>query len=341
VGTSCVANAVDAGTPTTCGAGTHLVGTSCLPNAVDAGTPTTCGTGTYLSGGKCLPITNDAGITCGPGTMLSGTQCVPAATTGGPTFQVRVNVTTIGADGNTMIPVLLFGTNPDGTPNTDTVVIDTSRGGAGFVSPNTITLDPLGSTVYFTPCSSAASKFCVGPAYITLAEASAPNTILAESQELNLVALPDVGSDAPCLVGGDVLFLDGDPGDYIFAGMETITQGTWTWDGSQSEVHIAVTPSDTSQGFWWNLYFDSSLLNNPTLVDQVYQNAQGWPYETPGHPGLGVSGYGVGCYAAAGQFQIEDIRWSNSGLLTSFTATFEHHCDGSTAALRGCVHYGP
>jgi hypothetical protein len=29
-----------------------------------------------------------------------------------------------------------------------------------------------------------------------------------------------------------------------------------------------------------------------------------------------------------------------SGSLMSFTATFEHHCEGGSAAVRGCVHWG-
>ncbi|HEY6475273.1 MAG TPA: hypothetical protein VI456_01755, partial [Polyangia bacterium] len=139
---------------------------------------------------------------------------------------------------------------------------------------------------------------------------------------------------------GNIIFFDGDASDYIYSGTETITQGTWSADGSSSEVHISVTPSASTQGLWWDLYFDSSMLTNSTLMDQVYQNAERWPFESPGHPGLDVSGDGRGCDTVTGQFQIQDVQWSSGGSLTSFTATFEHHCEGGAAALRGCVHYG-
>ena len=39
-----------------------------------------------------------------------------------------------------------------------------------------------------------------------------------------------------------------------------------------------------------------------------------------------------------GKFQIEDLYVTGSGL-KSFTATFEHHCEGLSSAVRGCVHY--
>ena len=89
---------------------------------------------------------------------------------------------------------------------------------------------------------------------------------------------------------------------------------------------------------WWDLYFDSSQLSAP-LGAQVYEGAERWPFQSPGRPGLDVSGDGRGCNTVTGRFQIETLKLTGSSL-TSFTATFEHHCEGGTLALRGCVHYG-
>jgi hypothetical protein len=339
VGNTCVPIAADAGPPVTCGAGTQLMGNTCVVLTTDGGAGASCGTGTPLADAACVPDAVDASSSdCAPGTQVDADQCTSAPDGGAGQFIIRVGTTTIGADGYSAIPVVILGTDASGAPSTATVVLDTSRPGAGSLSPSTVTLTPTGTTVYFTPCSAAASMWCVGSVQITLALASAPTIVVAESQELTLVAPTGIGSDAPCLGGGDVIFYDGDPGDYIFSGTETITQGKWSATATSSNVHINVTPSDSTQGLWWDLYFDSSQLGM-SLAPQVYTMAERWPFESPGHPGLDVSGDGRGCNTVTGSFQIEDLQLMN-GTLMSFTATFEHHCEGGTPALRGCVHYG-
>jgi hypothetical protein len=340
VGGQCVPIAFDAGPAIGCGAGTHLVGNQCLPDATDAGPPVTCAAGTHLANGQCVADPVDAGVPigCGPGTHLVGDHCLPTPDGGQAQFFVRVGVTTIGADGYSSIPVVVLGTDENGNPSTATVVLDTSRAGAGTVSPSTVTLTPTGATVYFTPCSAAASMWCAGPMHITLALASAPGVVVAESQEITLVAPTGVGSDSPCLAGGNVAFFNGDPGDYIFSGMQTMTQGQWSASASSGLVHISLTPADESQGLWWDFYFETTQIPAP-ITTQVYEGAERWPFESPGHPGLDVSGDGRGCNTVTGRFQVEDLVESN-GSLTSFTATFEHHCEGGTPALRGCVHFG-
>jgi hypothetical protein len=349
-GTQCLPDQGDAGSTVVCGPGTHQTGGKCLPDPVDAGTTMFCGVGTHPSGIQCLPDSIDGGasdggasdggasVTCGSGTRLVSGECVPTPDGGAAGFIVRVGVTTIGADGYSTVPVSIIGTAADGSPSTATVVLDTSRAGAGTISPSTLTLTPSGATAYFTPCSTAASSWCAGTMRITLALASAPNTVVADSQEITLVAPSGVGSDSPCLAGGNVIFFKGDAGDYVYSGVETITQGKWSATASTSEVHISVTPSDESQGLWWDLYFDTSELSAP-ISTQVYEGAERWPFESSGHPGLDVSGDGRGCNTVTGRFQVESLVTSN-GSLTSFTATFEHHCEGGTSALRGCVHYG-
>jgi hypothetical protein len=146
-----------------------------------------------------------------------------------------------------------------------------------------------------------------------------------------------VATTSPCQAGGDVIYFDGDPDNYIFKGKQTVTQGKWSATASSTQVHVHVDPTNTQQGLWWDLYFDSSKLGAP-LAPQVYTDAMRWPFQTTGHPGLDVSGDGRGCNMVTGRFQIEDLSTTDSGL-TSFTASFEHHCEGGTSALRGCVHF--
>jgi hypothetical protein len=314
----------------TCGPGTHDADGVCLPD-----TTTTCGVGTHLSNGVCYPDE-----TCGPGTHDDGSGSCVADASGGPTYQVRVPVTTVGADGYSRIPLFVIGTNADGTPATDTVVLSTSIPGEGTLAPSTLAVSNVGTDAYFTPCNSAQNPSCLGTFVVDLALASAPTVVVAHSEPITLVAPTGVGSSAPCLAGGNVVFFDGDAGDYIHPGIDTITQGTWGLQSSgttPSTVHVSLTPSQSNQGLWWDLYFSSLQLNQP-LDTQVYTDAQREPFAAPGHPGLEVTGDGRGCNTLTGSFQIEDLTMSGS-TVQSFTATFEQHCEGGTAALRGCVHF--
>ncbi len=337
-----------------CGPGTLRVGNQCLALIGEAGAGS--GGGAALGGdagaaptaGESGAAERDAGLSCGSGTQQVGNFCVPELNDAGAPepgsdaglagYIVRVGVTSVGADGYSAIQVFVIGTNPNYNAATDSVVLGLERPGAGSLSQTALKPGPTGTTVYFTPCTSASNAFCVGKQRITLALAAAPSVVVAESQEFTLVAPSGVGSDSPCLTGGNVIFYNGDSGSYIYAGKETITQGAWSASATASEVHISVDPSDQSQGLWWDLYFDASKLQSTTLQAQVYENAQRWPFQAVGHPGLDVSGDGKGCNEVTGRFQIEELTM-NGSTLQSFTATFEHHCEGGAPALRGCVHF--
>jgi hypothetical protein len=352
-----------------CGPGTMPVGSTCFAEAPSSN-GLECGPGTMESNGKCFPIANGTGgasggdsevgqgglnlggdaslggapsLTCGLGTMQEGSQCLPVqpegagGDSGGAEYVVQIGTDTLGADGYSSVPVFVVGIDASGVTSTENVVLALERPGAGSLSKDSFKLGPNGSTVYFTPCSSS-SPFCVGSQRITLRLASAPNTVIAKSREFQLVAPTGIGSDSPCITGGNVVFFNGDVGEYVYAGQETITEATWSAKASTSQVHISVNPTDSKQGLWWDFYFDSSKLANPVLDTQVYENAERWPFQETGHPGFDVSGDGRGCNTVSGKFQIEELK-TDGATLKSFTATFEHHCEGGSAALRGCVHY--
>ncbi|MGC4118530.1 MAG: hypothetical protein QM765_29035 [Myxococcales bacterium] len=158
--------------------------------------------------------------------------------------------------------------------------------------------------------------------------------MVATSEELTLVEPVGVGSAAPCLVGGNVLYLDGD--SWVYGGTQTIQAAKWGSSGTDTNVHIDVTPTDLMQGSYWNVYFDSSQLGAP-LAPGIYEGAQRWPFMQAGHPGLDVNGDSRGCNTVSGRFQVQTLTW-NGPMVSSFTATFEHLCEG-WQLLRGCVHY--
>jgi heat shock protein HslJ len=72
----------------------------------------------------------------------------------------------------------------------------------------------------------------------------------------------------------------------------------------------------------------------------IYDNAQRYPFESVGDPGLSIFGNGAGCNTVTGSYQVEELTLTAGGG-TSFTATFEQHCEGAAPALRGCVHVRP
>jgi hypothetical protein len=312
-GTVCVATG-----GTTCGPGTGLQGTVCVPVG-----GISCGPGTALQDSVCLPV---SGVTCGPGTVLSGTECLPGD---GARYELRLATSQVPGDGLSKIPLFAVGILADGTPATDQVVVSVIPSYRATVTPGAFTLGALGSTGTLVACNALTSVACAGDAELTLALASAPALPVARFRFT--VSTPSgVGTAAPCLVGGNVLYFDGDP-NYVFSGVQTVTAGSWSGSLSTTTAHVGVTPADSSQGLWWDV--DLTAPDGNPLVVGVYENAQRWPFQAPTHPGLDVSGDGRGCNTVSGRFQVEELT------ATSLTATFEHHCEGGSAALRGCVHW--
>jgi hypothetical protein len=153
----------------------------------------------------------------------------------------------------------------------------------------------------------------------------------------------DAGDVAPCLVNEDVLYLDGDPSDYIHPGVATITSAAWTPSSSPTgstqpdTVSVHLVPTNSMQGLWWDADFSSKQLGQP-LELRAYPGAQRLPFAMLGHPGLEVTGDGRGCNTITGSFIVYELQTDSSGTLHAFTASFIQYCEGGTAALRGCVH---
>ena len=342
IGDECVATPVQTGP--TCGPGTMQSGDECVPTSVavpptldagpmDAAPSLTCGPGTYESdGGVCLSLSGAGG--CPPGTVNLGGACV-GDDAGLPAFVVRAPAS-VPSDGYSVVPVLALG--PVGADGSGPAVVLSVSPALGSVTTATLALDSVGATTYYRACDSATSAACTGSVQITLALASAPATVLAVSDPIALVPPTGVGSTAACLTGGNVLFLDGDPGAFIHPGIETLTNGTWGATSTSEYVQIDMTPAASNESLW-TLTFSSQQLGQ-ALAAQVYTGAARYPFEPPGAPGLDISGNGGGCNTLSGSFQIEEVDEADGGTLEGFTATFEQHCEEQDAGLRGCVHYG-
>jgi hypothetical protein len=158
--------------------------------------------------------------------------------------------------------------------------------------------------------------------------------------EVGGACFPHDPSLDPCLIDENVVFFDGDEGDFIHPGKDIITKASWSGTVSSNWVLISLEPNDPSQGDHWLLEFSSEQLSEPLQV-KAYEDAERAPFASPGHPGLNVTGDYKGCNILLGRFVIYEISSNGSGLVTDFTASFEQHCEGSPPALRGCVHFKP
>jgi hypothetical protein len=129
-----------------------------------------------------------------------------------------------------------------------------------------------------------------------------------------------------------------DPGDYIGGGQsysyDTTAGDTLSVTGSDDNtVEIGVTGGN---GDWWNLTL--AAPRGETLTAKTYTGATRAPFRAPGEPGIDLWGNGRGCNEDTGSFTVDRIEFGPNSYVTAFDATYEQHCEGGTAALRGEVH---
>jgi hypothetical protein len=130
-----------------------------------------------------------------------------------------------------------------------------------------------------------------------------------------------------------------DPGDYIGGGQSASYDSgagdTLGVTGSTDDraVHVSV---DGANGDWW--YLDIAAPQGQTLTPGTYTGATRYPFQQPDEPGLSFDGDGRGCNTLTGSFAVQQAVFGPNGYVQEFDATFEQHCEGSDAALRGEVH---
>lgn len=289
-----------------CGAGTHPT-----PNGCEADPP--CGAGTRAVNGTCV-----ADFSCGTGTHEAQGTCVPNDVATPSEYEVRVVSPSVSADGVSKVPVRVVkrGGGDDG----ETITLSLSRSTAGALFETEVKLDSFGATTWLTPCADGTPS-CVGPFTISAARASAPNVTLARSVPLEMTTPSGLGSDAPCRGRGNALFLEGEPSQSIFRGVELFRGGHFTIKTLTSGDPVIYVDSHMEWG-QWEVWFQAP---EPFVTHKVYA--------TPGLHDL-VSGMGVGCGGAKGSFEITELVMAG-GSVKSITATFVQDCLGK---VRGCVH---
>jgi hypothetical protein len=109
-------------------------------------------------------------------------------------------------------------------------------------------------------------------------------------------------------------------------------------DGAFTPVNSAnVVEFNINNGDYWTTDFAG-----PTTVRLApgdYDNAQRYPFQPAGTPGLSVYGAGRGCNTLTGNFDVLKASYNSSNVLLGFSANFEQHCEGGVPALFGWLRY--
>jgi hypothetical protein len=152
-----------------------------------------------------------------------------------------------------------------------------------------------------------------------------------------LVAVP--AQAAPVEAGA--VTLTSEPGDFIGAG------GTYAYSVAAGDVLFVASSRvaaddpvngvavdvEAANGDRWRLSF--AAPTGQPLVAGDYPGAA--RSQATGVPGLDVSGFSRGCNTVVGSFTVTDAVYGLNGYVQTFAVSFEQHCDGDAAALRGQV----
>jgi hypothetical protein len=136
------------------------------------------------------------------------------------------------------------------------------------------------------------------------------------------------------------LTMTSDPGDYVGQGTSysySVPATSFSVQNGGNLVRVD-TSGPGGPGDFWNLAFQAPA-GQTLQVGTTYQ-AERWPFQPTTLAGLEVFGQGRGCNTLTGSFTVLDATYGPFGYLESFHATFEQHCEGASAALRGEIEIG-
>ena len=152
-----------------------------------------------------------------------------------------------------------------------------------------------------------------------------------------LILIPLLTRALPAAAQVTSLNMTSDPGDYIGQGQTYyLTEPHFIPSGNQNGG-VSIFFYNLS-GQTWSM--DFAAPNNAPLAVGSYLNATRFPYEAAGVPGFDVFGDGRGCSVLTGSFNVLQVAYNGfNNMVSAFDATFEQHCEGATAALRGEIRY--
>jgi hypothetical protein len=138
---------------------------------------------------------------------------------------------------------------------------------------------------------------------------------------------------------GNFLYVNSQPGDFAGQGGESLfraADSTITSSLSTSGDYLSgwvYQAPDGNYPRWW--YVRIAAPPGQALAPGSYVGAAIADYRQSGEPGLEVTGSGGQCSTVLGRFDVEEMTFWSNGDVRTFQATFEQHCNYSTAALFG------
>lgn len=193
-----------------------------------------------------------------------------------------------------------------------------------LVTPMTVPSWPAGGKLTFTVSSNVLGT-ATGAVGVTLAATAA-----ADPMTTNNSATATSTAVAP-----NSIKLQSDSGDYIGRGR--------TWEYSRKVASIGVTPTGNRLAVsvlgdenWSGDFVLPSALTS--LTAGTYNNLTRYSFHNASVGGLNWSGDGRGCNTLSGSITISNATYV-SGVLQALDLSFEQHCEGSAAALRGQIHW--
>lgn len=139
-----------------------------------------------------------------------------------------------------------------------------------------------------------------------------------------------------------IIEMQSDAGDYIGLGQ------SYSYDASNAyisfsrnydngiSIRIDDIP-DQDESFYWRI--DLAAPNDSEITPGLYANAERFPFQEAGNPGLSVSGNGRGCNTVSGEYEVFEVSYDASGEVESLGMSFEHHCGTSVPAMRGEIYF--
>jgi|GEM_PF-842388 len=121
--------------------------------------------------------------------------------------------------------------------------------------------------------------------------------------------------------------MSGEAGDWVSAG------NSWSYDDSNATITASrnydngVSVSINGDASWSANF---AAAGDVEMTEGVHDPATRFPFQSSEDAGLSVSGNGRGCNQSFGSFEVLELSWENQ-TPTSFHATFETHCESTTA----------
>jgi len=151
----------------------------------------------------------------------------------------------------------------------------------------------------------------------------------------------DTPTLAPVYETNGLLAFSSDAGDYIGAGRQRI------FPFHRLQNSILLYTDNTLEVYYhdhapvydaWTLHL--AAPDAAPLAAASYADAERWPFQTPGHPGLSYDFAGTGCNTVSGGFDIDQIHYDPlDGVPDRLNARFVQHCNEIEPALTGHVRY--